>query len=114
MFKKLFEKVASLWRKPKPKYPITSVCVVNLPLTIPAPVSDAMMNALVTKATFVHMEPIVGERHDDGSVTTPKGFKAAYKALVEGGWVGLAGLLDQAATAGRFVRDAAIRSALPP
>ena len=30
-------------------------------------------------------------RHDDGSVTTPKGFKQAYKALVEGGWVGLAG-----------------------
>ena len=31
------------------------------------------------------------KRNDDGSVTTPKGFKQAYKALVEGGWVGLAG-----------------------
>ena len=31
------------------------------------------------------------KRHDDGSVTTPKGFKQAYKALVDGGWVGLAG-----------------------
>jgi alkylation response protein AidB-like acyl-CoA dehydrogenase len=31
------------------------------------------------------------KRHDDGSVTTPNGFKQAYKALVEGGWVGLAG-----------------------
>ena len=31
------------------------------------------------------------KRNDDGSVTTPKGFKEAYKALVEGGWVGLAG-----------------------
>jgi alkylation response protein AidB-like acyl-CoA dehydrogenase len=31
------------------------------------------------------------KRHDDGSVTTPKGFKEAYKGLVEGGWVGLAG-----------------------
>ena len=31
------------------------------------------------------------KRQDDGSVTTPKGFKPAYKALVEGGWVGLAG-----------------------
>jgi acyl-CoA dehydrogenase len=31
------------------------------------------------------------KRHDDGSVTTPKGFKEAYKALVDGGWVGLAG-----------------------
>ena len=30
-------------------------------------------------------------RHDDGSVTTPKGFKEAYKAFVEGGWVGISG-----------------------
>ena len=30
-------------------------------------------------------------READGSVTTPKGFKEAYKAYVEGGWVGLAG-----------------------
>jgi acyl-CoA dehydrogenase len=30
-------------------------------------------------------------RHADGSVTTPKGFKAAYKAFAEGGWVGIAG-----------------------
>jgi alkylation response protein AidB-like acyl-CoA dehydrogenase len=29
-------------------------------------------------------------RHDDGSVTTPPGFKDAYKAYVEAGWVGLA------------------------
>ncbi|APF38611.1 acyl-CoA dehydrogenase [Chelatococcus daeguensis] len=29
-------------------------------------------------------------RHDDGRVTTPKGFKAAYDAFVEGGWIGLA------------------------
>ena len=29
-------------------------------------------------------------RHADGSVTTPKGFKQAYKAYAEGGWVGLA------------------------
>jgi acyl-CoA dehydrogenase len=28
-------------------------------------------------------------RHADGSVTTPKGFKEAYKGLVEGGWVGI-------------------------
>jgi acyl-CoA dehydrogenase len=31
------------------------------------------------------------KRHDDGSVTTAKGFRQAYRALVEGGWVGLAG-----------------------
>ncbi|MCB1386934.1 MAG: acyl-CoA dehydrogenase C-terminal domain-containing protein [Nitratireductor sp.] len=28
-------------------------------------------------------------RHDDGSVTTPKGFKEAYQAYREGGWMGL-------------------------
>jgi acyl-CoA dehydrogenase len=29
-------------------------------------------------------------RHDDGSVTTPTGFKAAHKQFVDGGWTGLA------------------------
>jgi alkylation response protein AidB-like acyl-CoA dehydrogenase len=28
-------------------------------------------------------------RHPDGSVTTPKGYKAAYEAYKEGGWLGL-------------------------
>jgi alkylation response protein AidB-like acyl-CoA dehydrogenase len=28
-------------------------------------------------------------RHADASVTTPKGFKAAYRAVAEGGWLGL-------------------------
>jgi 3-(methylsulfanyl)propanoyl-CoA dehydrogenase len=28
-------------------------------------------------------------RHDDGRVTTPKGFREAYASLVEGGWVGM-------------------------
>ena len=28
-------------------------------------------------------------RHDDGSVTTPAGFKDAYKGFAEGGWIGL-------------------------
>ncbi|RME98112.1 MAG: acyl-CoA dehydrogenase, partial [Alphaproteobacteria bacterium] len=28
-------------------------------------------------------------RHEDGSVTTPTGFKDAYKQFVEGGWMGL-------------------------
>ena len=28
------------------------------------------------------------KRHDDGSVTTPTGFKDAYKRLTEGGWIG--------------------------
>jgi acyl-CoA dehydrogenase len=27
-------------------------------------------------------------RHDDGSVTTPKGFKEAYQQVAEGGWLG--------------------------
>jgi alkylation response protein AidB-like acyl-CoA dehydrogenase len=30
-------------------------------------------------------------RHADGSVTTPTGFKAAYKAFIEGGWTTLSG-----------------------
>ena len=29
------------------------------------------------------------KRHDDGSVTTPKGFKEAFKQVTEGGWLGL-------------------------
>ena len=28
-------------------------------------------------------------RHDDGRVTTPKGFKEAFKQLADGGWLGL-------------------------
>jgi alkylation response protein AidB-like acyl-CoA dehydrogenase len=28
-------------------------------------------------------------RHDDGSVTTPKGFKDAYRHYVDGGWMGI-------------------------
>src|SRR5262245_11881691 len=28
-------------------------------------------------------------RHDDASVTTPKGFKDAFKQLVDGGWIGI-------------------------
>ncbi len=28
-------------------------------------------------------------RHPDGRVTTPKGFKDAYRQLSEGGWIGL-------------------------
>ncbi len=30
-------------------------------------------------------------RHDDGRVTTPKGFKGAWKQLGDGGWLGLVG-----------------------
>src|SRR4051812_11942261 len=29
------------------------------------------------------------KRNDDGSVTTPKGFKEAFKQVAEGGWLGL-------------------------
>jgi alkylation response protein AidB-like acyl-CoA dehydrogenase len=29
------------------------------------------------------------KRHDDGGVTTPKGFKEAFKQVAEGGWLGL-------------------------
>jgi acyl-CoA dehydrogenase len=33
-------------------------------------------------------------RHDDGRVTTPKGFKDAYQRFGEGGWIGVAGPTD--------------------
>ena len=33
-------------------------------------------------------------RHDDGSVTTPKGFKEAFQAYKEGGWMGLSAEVD--------------------
>ena len=33
-------------------------------------------------------------RHDDGSVTTPAGFREAYRDYAAGGWVGLAGDAD--------------------
>src|SRR5256885_3209682 len=29
------------------------------------------------------------KRNQDGSVTTPKGFKEAYRGLIDGGWVGI-------------------------
>src|SRR5438445_11114993 len=29
------------------------------------------------------------KRHDDGSVSTPKGFKEAFRQVAEGGWLGL-------------------------
>src|SRR5262249_57323139 len=33
-------------------------------------------------------------RHPDGSVTTPTGFKDAYKRLTEGGWIGASAPAD--------------------
>jgi len=33
-------------------------------------------------------------RHDDGSVTTPKGFKDAFRQVAEGGWLGLSAPAD--------------------
>ncbi|MCP9629245.1 acyl-CoA dehydrogenase C-terminal domain-containing protein [Rhodopseudomonas palustris] len=58
-------------------------------------VRDAIINeAARLSEEVLHPLNSVGDsegctRHDDGSVTTPKGFRDAYKQIAEGGWMGL-------------------------
>jgi alkylation response protein AidB-like acyl-CoA dehydrogenase len=64
-----------------------------------ADASADVVDAILTEAAKYCEEVLtplnrIGDRQgcvraDDGSVTTPEGFKAAFKQLVEGGWIGI-------------------------
>lgn len=65
-----------------------------------AEVTRDLMDAVLESAAKVAQEILApinragdeeGCRLENGKVTTPKGFKEAYKAFAEGGWIGLSG-----------------------
>jgi len=65
-----------------------------------AEISEDLVTAIVTEAAKIAEGTLApcnqsgdqeGCRFDNGKVTTPKGFKEAYRTFAEGGWAGLTG-----------------------
>ncbi len=57
----------------------------------------------------IYQEGDKGCRYDNGTVTTPKGFKSAYDAFVEGGWSGITAPAEEGGQGLPYVLDGAFK-----